>query len=164
MKLPDLPLLREFVSEHPDRAAMAALGLWAVLLACVWLVLTQASGSARERIADVDKRYARAAPLVREVAYMKAQRAEFESMEPLAAARKVTRDLTLDAHLAAIRPTPAANGSDGIQMVFESLNLPQTLDLLKNLRDRVGLQVVSCSLNKRMDNPALADMQLILVR
>jgi hypothetical protein len=101
---------------------------------------------------------------VREVLYMQAQRAEFESMEPLAAARKVTRDLKMDDRLAAIRPTPAADGNDGIQMVFERLNLPQTLNLLKNLRDRVGLKVVSCSLNKRLDNPALADMQLILVR
>lgn len=163
MSLFDHPAVQRILA-HPDKAAMLALGAWAVVLLLLWGAVSGAAQTALARIEDTDKRFARAAPLVREVLYMQAQRAEFESMEPLVAARKVTRDLKMDDRLAAIRPTPAADGNDGIQMVFERLNLPQTLNLLKNLRDRVGLKVVSCSLNKRLDNPALADMQLILVR
>jgi hypothetical protein len=145
---------------YPAAAAVAALVCLAAFLAL--------SGMTAEARKDADRlagRLAKVAPLVEELETL--QGAEDESlapMEPLAAAQQISRDLGLAAKLSSVRPINVTGERTGVQVYYESLNLDQLVELLRTLKSRGGLKIVSFALNRRMDDPELANLQMVLGR
>lgn len=164
MKFEDIPFIQELSPSRRRRVLALGVLLWAALLLLAGLALSDAAGRSRERITAVDREMQRTAGVVEEVMHLEAQLAALSGLAPLAAAQQVVRDLGLEAKLTAVRPTQLGGGVEGVQMIFESLNLPQVLDLLRQIRSRGGLSVVSSTLSRRLDDRSLADMQLVVVR
>ncbi|WP_051822405.1 hypothetical protein [Desulfonatronum thiodismutans] len=82
----------------------------------------------------------------------------------LVAARQISRDIGLEDKLISVRPALQATGRDGVQLYYERLTLPDLLALLETLSRDGGLQTSTVTFNRRLDNPSLADLQLVLYR
>ncbi len=82
----------------------------------------------------------------------------------LVAARQLSRDIGLEDKLVSVRPALQATGRDGVQLYYERLTLPDLLALLETLSRDGGLQTSTMTFNRRLDNPSLADLQLVLYR
>lgn len=147
-----------------DRLFPLALLLWAVVAACVWVYLKDMNTTAERRIDALQAKIAEVKPLVRETVLLESQRKDLAELSTLAAARQVTRELKLDGKLAAIRPGTVGGDREGVQMIFEGLNHPETVNLMKNLENRGGLKIISAGLTRRPDNSNLADFQMLLLR
>jgi hypothetical protein len=164
MRIEDIPYIQELSPARRRRVlALGVLG-WAVILLMGWLALTEAAVHSRQSIAEMGKEMDRAVGLVGQVMHLEAQLAALSGLAPLAAAQQVVRDIGLEKHLTAIRPTQLGGGVEGVQMIFESLDLPQIINLLKQLRARGGLTTVSSTLSRRLDARDHADLQLVVVR
>ncbi|MDY7000881.1 MAG: hypothetical protein SVS15_03755 [Thermodesulfobacteriota bacterium] len=164
MKIGDLSFLHELPAGKRKKAFLLGFSLWTGLLLIIWLLLSGSVGGAKARIATLEKRFQSVSPIAEETLRMESQLAALAGLSPLAAAQQVTRDLKLESRLSTIRPNKLGGDREGVQMIFEALNLPQLLDLLKNLKGRGGLKVVSATLSRRLDASKRADLQLILVR
>ncbi len=164
MRIEDIPYIQELSPARRRRVlALGVLG-WAVILLMGWLALTEAAVHSRQGIAEMGKEMDRAVGLVGQVMHLEAQLAALSGLAPLAAAQQVVRDQGLEGKLTAIRPTQLGGGVEGVQMIFESLDLPQLIELLKQLRARGGLSTVSSTLSRRLDTRDRADLQLVVVR
>jgi hypothetical protein len=164
MRIEDIPFIQELSPARRRRVlALGVLG-WAGVLLLGWLALSEARDLARQRIAAAGPEMDRAAGLVGQVMHLEAQLAALSGLAPLAAAQQVVRDQGLEKQLTAIRPTQLGGGVEGVQMIFESLDLPQIINLLKQMRSRGGLSTVSATLSRRLDARDRADMQLVVVR
>ena len=164
MKIGDLSFLLELPAGKRKKVFLLGFLLWTGLLLIIWLLLSGSVGGAKARIATLEKRLQSVSPIAEETLRMESELAALAGLSPLAAAQQVTRDLKLESHLSTIRPSKLGGNREGVQMIFEALNLPQLLDLLKNLKGRGGLKVVSANLSRRLDKSKRADLQLILVR
>ncbi len=164
MRIEDIPFIQELSPARRKRVLALGVLLWAVVLLLGWLALSEAPGLARERIKATGREMERTAGLVGQVMHMEAQLAALSGLAPLAAAQQVVRDLGMEKRLTAIRPTQLGGGVEGVQMIFESLDLPQIINLLKQMRSRGGLSTVSATLSRRLDARDRADMQLVVVR
>ncbi|MEW5774445.1 MAG: hypothetical protein AB1916_13070 [Thermodesulfobacteriota bacterium] len=164
MRIEDIPFIQELSPARRRRVLALGVLLWAVLLLMGWLALSGIAARSQERIAATGREMERAAGLAGQVMHLEAQLAALSGLAPLAAAQQVVRDLGMEARLTAIRPTQLGGGMEGVQMIFESLDLPQIINLLKQLRSRGGLSTVSATLSRRLDARDRADMQLVVVR
>lgn len=164
MKIEDIPFIQELSPARRRRVLALGVLLWAGLLLLGWLALSEARDGARARIAALGREMDRAAHLAGQVMHLEAQLAALSGLAPLAAAQQVVRDLGMERQLTAIRPTQLGGGMEGVQMIFESLDLPQIINLLKQMRSRGGLSTVSATLSRRLDARDRADMQLVVVR
>lgn len=164
MRIEDIPFIQELSPARRKRVLALGVLLWAVVLLLGWLALSEAPALARERIAATGREMERTAGLVGQVMHIEAQLAALSGLAPLAAAQQVVRDLGMEKRLTAIRPTQLGGGMEGVQMIFESLDLPQIINLLKQMRSRGGLSTVSATLSRRLDARDRADMQLVVVR
>jgi type II secretory pathway component PulM len=141
-----------------------ALLLWAIVAACVWVYLKDGNEAAEKRITALQNKINEVKPLVSETIMLEARRKDLSEMSTLAAARQVTRELKLDGKLSAIRPGTVGQDREGVQMIFEGLNHPEVVNLLKNLENRGGLKIISAGLTRRPDNSNSADFQTLLLR
>ncbi len=131
------------------------------------LIWSWINASVRENQSETEQviqRYERALPLAEVIIQGLADVNEAASLSPLAAAQQITRDMGIEDRLASIRPARAAQGRDGVQLHMESLNLPELLYFFASIRNQAGLQIVSGNLTKRLDNPSLIDLTLVLTR
>jgi len=141
-----------------------ALGV-ALFFLALFSSLSGMSASARQKLDTLSERRERILPLVDELRARQDQGGKsLRPMEPLAAAQQISRDLGMEANLASIRPMNMVGGKEGVQVFFESINLDQLTGLLVSLEARAGLTVFSVNLNRRMDNPKLANLQMVLTR
>lgn len=142
----------------------AALGAL-LLFAGVFSVISGITADTEKTIQDLSKRRERIIPMVEELRSLQQQGgSSLRPMEPLAAAQQIARDLKIEANLASIRPMNMVGDQEAVQVFFESLNLDQLMGLLISLESRAGLQVFSFNLNRRMDDPKLANLQMVLTR
>jgi type II secretory pathway component PulM len=140
--------------------ALLFVGLWVV----VFMSLSSLAESEAQDIERLKRRHSQITPLVQQVVTLQAKVGALASMSPLAAAQQVSRDLKLEKQLATVRPTQFMGGQEGVQLLYESLTMPQTMRLLETIQTRSGMKVVSFVINHRMDNPQRGDLQLVLVR
>ena len=103
-------------------------------------------------------------PVSEEIQSLEAQIGQLASLSPLAATQQVARELSLDGKLASIRPKPLGGGQEGVQVLYESLDLGEFLNLLDYHVNRGGMKILSCNVLHRMDNPRRIDLQLVLTR
>ncbi len=141
-------------------------GFWVLLgvLVLSWFLLYFSTQQAEQRVQQLEQRYRQAAPVVEQVLEEQANKGALAGMAPFAATQQIVRELGLESRLASIRPAQLDGGGEGVQLVLESLNLPEVLDLLEGVRQRGGLAILSFSLTHRLDTPDLADLQLVLGR
>ena len=134
-------------------------------LTAVFVVFWGMTGAEESRLAALRIRAERITPLVNEVLATEAQRPQdIETLAPLAAAQKVTRDLGLEAHLTSVRPSQLSGGQESVTLVYESLDLPKLIGLLQGLQQKGGLALFSAALTRRLDDRELADLQLVLAK
>lgn len=143
----------------------ALVAAWALLFFMVWSGLNESQSKADRIMLSSKQKYGRTVPLVEQLKAGESSLGALIDREPMAAAQQVIRDLGLDGRLSSLRPLQAgANTSQGVQVILESLNLPELVALLRDFNVRGGLKVTSFNINHRLDSPELADVQIILVR
>jgi type II secretory pathway component PulM len=141
-------------------AALAVAGVWVVL----FLIFSGMTAGAKSDLTVERAKYERVSPLVQKVLVLQSQAGQLATLSPLAAVQQAGRDLGLEDRLVSIKPTQLMGGQEGVQLMFESLNLRELVDLLHTLNVKGRLKVLSCMLNHRLDDPELADIRLVLVR
>jgi type II secretory pathway component PulM len=164
MSLSDFFLWQDLTGKQRRRLFLFA--FWFLILALLgtWAMLYLKTERSQRRIDTLAQRYAQAAPLVEQALELQARKGALAGMGPMPAAQQVIREMGLDSRLASIRPTQLGGGAEGVQLIMESLNLPELLTLMDNLDHRAGLGVLNFSLSRRLDNKDLADLQLVLSR
>ena len=162
--LEDLMFWLVWPARRRRRYLVGAMIVWVCLWVAVFAGLSMANSDLRKGMDTLKTRYERVRPLAREVLELQSRTGQFASLSPLAAAQQVGRELKLEEKLASVRPKQLGGGQEGVQLLFEALNLGELLDLLQGLGDRGGLKVMTCNLIHRLDNPKLVDLQLVLAR
>ncbi len=147
------------------RIIMFVILLAALIPMFTWSWISSSTDRTMEEAQQIIDRYERALPLAVEVmAGNTIQNDTGSGISPLAAAQQITRQMGLEDRMTSIRPSRALQGRDGVQIYMENLNLMELLQLFENLKNQAGLQIVSGNLNKRLDNPQLVDLSLVLAR
>jgi type II secretory pathway component PulM len=143
-------------------AVPAVLGLVFIILFSTMAGMTADN---ERRLQTLSERYDRIVPMVRELRLLQNRGGEsLRPMKPLAAVQQISRDLNLEPNLASVRPMNLMGDQEGVQVLFESINLDQLVGLLTSLNSRAGLQVFSFNFNRRLDESTLANLQMVLTR
>ncbi len=138
-------------------AALLGSGLWAGLYAAT-------TRTAQETEQSLE-RHLRVAGMVQEIRSLEGTRGQSLAGTPiLIAARQVSRDIGLEEKLTSVRPALQSAGRDGVQLYFERLDLTELIALMESLQRVAGLKTSTLTFNRRLDNPGLADLQLVLFR
>lgn len=138
---------------------------WALILFMIWSGLNDSQSRAERIVLSSKQQYAKVVPLVEQLKAGESSRGALVDREPMAAAQQVIRDLGLDTRLTSLRPLQGDGSSgQGVQVLLESLNLPELVALLRDFKVRGALKVNNFNVNHRLDAPELADVQIILVR
>jgi hypothetical protein len=133
------------------------------MLAWSWLHAATQQAEEQNRLAL--ERHLRVSEMVQEIRGLEQGQEQPHVTAPiLVAARQVSRDIGLEDKLVSVRPALQASGRDGVQLYYERLTLKELLALLENLGRDAGLQTSTLTFNRRLDNPSLADLQLVLFR
>jgi type II secretory pathway component PulM len=164
MKLEELLFWRDMTMSQRRLMIQASFLLVLLLLAGTWLGLHLSAQSAQEQAQRLKQRYAEVLPMVEQALNLQSSKGDLAGMAPMPAAQQVIRELGLEDRLASIRPTQLGGGGEGVQLVMEAMNLPELIKLMKNLRSRGGLSVLTFNLGRRLDNTELADLKLVLGR
>lgn len=165
MELERFFIWQDWPAEKQKLFFAALVAVWALVLFMVWSGFHEAQ-SRDTRIALASKeKYGRTVPLVERLKAGEASRGALVDREPMAAAQQVIRDLGLDSRLSSLRPLQAGiNSSQGVQVILESINLPELVGMLRDFNVRGGLKVTNFNISHRLDAPELADVQIILSR
>ncbi|MBN2141644.1 MAG: hypothetical protein JW718_11675 [Desulfovibrionaceae bacterium] len=139
-----------------------ALSCWAGLLLVAWAGLVLGTADSRESIIELKETYSRVAPMVSEVLALRAKEAPVVDLDPRETFDFVVHDLGLDPRLGQVREVGIGEGAPAVQASLEALDLAQLSDLLQDLRDRGGLRTISFALERRFEDPSLADVNMIL--
>ncbi len=138
---------------------------WALILFMIWSGLHESQTKAMRTVLTAKQKYSKTVPLVEELKAGESSRGALIDREPMTAAQQVIRDLGLDSRLSSLRPLQAGiNSAQGVQVILESINLPELVALLRDFNVRGGLNVTNFNINHRLDSPELADVQVILSR
>ncbi|TIH18070.1 hypothetical protein D0S45_05820 [Marinifilum sp. JC120] len=138
---------------------------WALIIFMIWSGFSDSQSKAERITLSSKQKYAKVVPLVEQLKAGESSRGALVDREPMTAAQQVIRDLGLDSRLTSLRPLQAgANSGQGVQVLLESLNLPELVALLRDFNVRGALKVTNFNINHRLDSPELADVQIILFR
>lgn len=137
---------------------------WAALLVLICFSVSMSGEKSLDRAERMKKSYEKAAPLVAEYMSLKGNRGALTDMGPMATAQQITRDLGLEKKLSSVRPMDLDAGSQGVQLIFDGLDLPQILAFMKEIKIKGGLKVLTFSLTHKLDNDRLANLQMVLTR
>lgn len=145
------------------RAAQAFVVLVGAAACLIWFGLFSATQRAADQANQAMERHQRADALVREIRQLERTQGDSLSGAPiLVAARQVSRDMGLEEKLTSVRPALQSSGRDGVHLYFERLNLPELIGLLETMQREAGLKTSTLNLNRRLDDPGQADLQLVL--
>lgn len=165
MELERFFIWQDWPAEKQKLFFAALVAGWALVLFMVWSGLNESQSKAMRVVLSSKERYSKTVPLVEELKAGESSRGAFLDREPMAAAQQVIRDLGLDSRMSSLRPLQAGiNSSQGVQVILESINLPELVAMLRDFNVRGGLKVTNFNINHRLDSPELADVQIILSR
>ncbi|WP_320171809.1 type II secretion system protein GspM [Maridesulfovibrio sp.] len=138
---------------------------WALILFMIWSAMHESQAVALRTVVSTRQQFVKTVPLVEQLKAGESSRGALVDREPMAAAQQVIRDLGMDNRLSSLRPLQAGINSDqGVQVLLESINLPELVALLRDFKVRGGLKITNFSISHRLDSPELADVQIILSR
>ncbi|HDQ40804.1 MAG TPA: hypothetical protein ENN39_07245 [Desulfonatronum sp.] len=130
-----------------------------------WTGLHEATRRAGEEASRALERHLRVAGMAQEIRMLERGTGEaLAEMPILVAARQVSREIGLEEKLTSVRPALQSAGREGVQLYYERLDLGELVGLLEVMYRDAGLQTSSLTLNRRLDNPGRADLQLVLFR
>lgn len=138
--------------------------VWALILFMVWSGLYESQERAQSIYVRSQQKYLQVEPLVAQLKSGETARGALVEREPMAAAQQVIRDLHLDERLTSVRPVQSGEGSGGVQVIMEALNLPELVFLMRDFKTRGALTVSNMNISHRLDSPELADVQITLSR
>ncbi|WP_319763675.1 type II secretion system protein GspM [Maridesulfovibrio sp.] len=165
MDLERFYIWQDWPAERQKLFFTALVAGWALILFMVWSGLAESQSKAERIMLSSKQKYAKVVPLVEQLKAGEASVGALVDREPMIAAQQVIRDLGLDGRLTSLRPLQSgADAGQGVQVLLESLNLPELIALLRDFKVRGALKVSSFNINHRLDSPELADVQIILVR
>ncbi len=165
MELERFFIWQDWPAEKQKLFFAALVAAWGLVLFMIWSGFHESQVSEARSVLQNKLQYSKTVPLVEQLKVGEASRGALIDREPMTAAQQVTRDLGLDNRLTSLRPLQSGSGSaDGVQVILESLNLPELVALMRDFNVRGGLKVTSFSINHRLDTPDLADVQIVLVR
>lgn len=148
-----------------NRVGFLAIALGIILPLFIWNWISAVTQNTREQTEEVRLRYERALPLAHQVmAGNLISHGEAASMSALASVQLIARQAGLEEKLTSIRPARTAQGREGVQIFMESLNLPELLLVIQGFRNQANLEIISGSLNRRMDNPGVMDLNFTMSR
>ena len=164
-QLQPLAFWRDWPLERQRWALYLLLALTVLAATAIWLWLHAATLRAAEREEAVMERHQKVSELVAAIRGLeRGANAEQANLPILISARQISRDIGLEEKLVSVRPALQTTGRDGVQLYYERLTLPDLLALLEALNRESGLQSSTVTFNRRMDNPSLADLQMVLFR
>lgn len=164
MKLEDIIMWHSWPVGRRREYFIALFAAWCVFWIVLFTIFSTMTGTARKDIERAEDRLKRVEPVVQEIQALQKATGNLASLTPLAAAQQLSRDLNMERQLSSIRPTQLAGGQEGVQLLFESLDRNQVVQLLETIRTRSRMKILSFVFNHRMDNAKRADLQLVLVR
>ncbi|HAS88102.1 MAG TPA: hypothetical protein DCS48_02180 [Desulfovibrio sp.] len=165
MDLERFYIWQDWPAERQKMFFAALVAGWALILFMVWSGFAESQSKAERITLSSKQKYSKVVPLVEQLKAGEVSRGALVDREPMTAAQQVIRDLGLDSRLTSLRPLQAgANSGQGVQVLLESLNLPEVVALLRDFKARGALKVSNFNINHRLDSPELADVQIILVR
>lgn len=147
------------------RAALAFVFMVVLTGGLAWAGLHAATKRTAQEADHALERHLRVAGMAQEIRLLESGRTEGLAGTPiLIAVRQVSRDIGLEEKLTSVRPALQSAGRDGVQLYYERLDLPELIGLLEALQRSAGLKTSTLTLNRRLDNPGRADLQLVLFR
>lgn len=155
---------REWPIEHQRRFQRTVFWGWSVVIFGVWLGLFLLTVFTGKEIEEQRQMRQRVSMMVAEIQTLVTRPEPLARFDPQEAAGFVVRDLGLESRLPTSRLVGIGGEQSGVQLVFEGLDMPPLVDLLTQLKSRAGLKTVSFILNRRFDDPTLADVHMILAR
>ncbi|GAB6059195.1 type II secretion system protein GspM [Desulfonatronum parangueonense] len=156
---------RDWPPERQRGALYLLMTLSVLIFFFLWIWLHAWTMRTEEQGQMALERHARVLEMVQEIRGLEREHGRpLADMPVLVAVRQVSRDIGLEDKLISVRPALQATGRDGVQLYYERLNLPDLLALLEALGHGAGLRTSTLTFNRRMDNPSLADLQLVLFR
>ncbi|WP_045220578.1 type II secretion system protein GspM [Desulfonatronum thioautotrophicum] len=165
LRLQTVTFWRDWPPGRQRVALYLLLALTALGIVMIWAWLFTATLRAAERETRAMERHRQVSGLVTEIRGLERTTGPEQTNLPiLLATRQLSRDIGLEEKLISVRPALQAAGRDGVQLYFERLTLPDLLSLLEALQRDGGLQTSTVTFNRRLDDPSLADMQLVLHR
>ena len=164
-RLHHLAFWRDWPSGRRRGALYPLLALTAAGSMAAWLSLYAATQRSILREEAAMELHQHVSALVAEIRSLdRGPNPERANLPILVAARQLSRDIGLEDKLISVRPALQATGRDGVQLYYERLTLPDLLALLETLSRDGGLHTSTVTFNRRLDNPSLADLQLVLYR
>jgi type II secretory pathway component PulM len=138
----------------------------AVVLAslAVFIGLRLLTGTVTVQIEESKAQYARVLPLVQEIHTLRARQGDLAHLPLRDAVWHIVDDLVAEQNLTSLRETTMDGDDPAIQATLTGLPLNTLARLLRDLRDRAGLQTRDCALTRNPDDPRLGDAHLVLVR
>lgn len=126
---------------------------WALVLFLVWSGFAESQSKAERITLSSKQKFAKVVPLVEQLKAGESSRGALVDREPMTAAQQVIRDLGLDGRLTSLRPLQAGpNSGQGVQVLLESLNLPELVALMRDFNVRGALKVTNFNINHRLDS------------
>ncbi len=119
-------------------AGLALLGSWAGLSA-----MTRAAEKGFE---EASQSYQAVAPLAAEVMDLRERSGRLESAPPVQAVEQVLRSAGIGPERMRLRPQPALQGPEGLELAAQNLTLRELAEVLRDLRLQTGLATVQATL------------------
>ena len=121
-------------SAHRQKIFFAALLVaWGVALFMAWSGFSESQSRAARAAKQSKQKYNKTILLANQLRDGESSRGALVDREPITAAQQVARDLGLDGRMTYLRPVQSeANSGSGVQIVLESLNLPEVVALMRD--------------------------------
>ncbi len=124
---------------------MLIFGAGLALLGC-WAGLSAMTRAAEKGFEEASQNYQAVAPLAAEVMDLRERSGRLESAPPVQAVEQVLRNAGIGPERMRLRPQPALQGPEGLELAAQSLTLRELAEVLRDLRLQTGLATVQATL------------------
>lgn len=152
-------------------SAKAQQRLWRVLiigagvglLGC-WAGLSAMTRAAEKGLEEASQSYQAVAPLAAEVMDLRERSGRFDNVPPVQAVEQVLRAAGIGPERMRLRPQPALQGPEALEVQALGLSLRELAEVLRDLRLQTGLTTVSATLTAVPGPARRVNLGMTLVR
>lgn len=152
-------------------SAAAQRRMWRLLIAGTvlallagWAGLSAMTRAGEKAFEEAAQSYLAVAPLAAEVMDLRARRGVFEGIPAVQAAEQALRSAGIGPQRLLLRPLPAIQGPEGLEVSVRGLTLRELADVLRDLRLQTGLTTVSATLTPVPGATRRVDLNMVLTR
>lgn len=124
---------------------MLIFGAGLALLGC-WAGLSAMTRAAEKGFEEASQSYQAVAPLAAEVMDLRERSGRLESVPPVQAVEQVLRSAGIGPERIRLRPQPALQGPEALEVAAQGLTLRELAEVLRDLRLQTGLSTVQATL------------------